>query len=261
MISETPRKRLAGVVFGIPEVAYRVQRYGFPDALIMFLQRPALRFVHVAFLFRRAGGRAGDGAPVIQHPWHMTDLAGLCPFRNPQREVPVLRAFEPFPKSSELASKAGMVDAKVADAILRAQQIRVPVRLQIRSRAKPDFIDLVFVRIDDRRIRIFPDLPGDPVQRIGRQFVVVIQQRAKASRCHGKRRIGGLRNMAVTLAHEDLDARIGPRIRLDDLPHMRLRRRIVGDAELPVGIDLVQHRADALVEPAGRRVVGRQQDR
>ena len=60
---------------------------------------------------------------------------------------------------------------------------------------------------------------------------------------------------------DDLDPPVGGGAALEQRPHVRRGRRVVGDAQLPVRIRLRHHRVDGLGQPLLRRVVDRQHDR
>ena len=67
--------------------------------------------------------------------------------------------------------------------------------------------------------------------------------------------------MPVRLAVHDPNARIAPGIRVEHTAHVWSRRGVVGDAQLPLGVELSPDRLDGTREPAPGGVVGGHDDR
>src|SRR3546814_17845213 len=62
----------------------------------------------------------------------MHDLRGLKLLCAAQDQVVVLAALEPAPKASDIAREIGPDGREVADIVLAAQQVGIPIRLEVR---------------------------------------------------------------------------------------------------------------------------------
>ena len=67
--------------------------------------------------------------------------------------------------------------------------------------------------------------------------------------------------MAVLLAIHDMDAAVLAGVALQQGAHARVGRRIVGNAQFPVRINLCAYRRDGLLQEGQRRIKDRQDDR
>ena len=76
-----------------------------------------------------------------------------------------------------------------------------------------------------------------------------------------ERRIGGCRDASVPGAEYDPDPRIQRGVILQYGSGVVVGRSIIEDAQLPIGICLVQHRQDGALQEDGRTFVGRHDDR
>src|SRR3546814_7652617 len=90
----------------------------------------------------RQRGGPRDGEPVVQDTGNMHDLRGLKLLCAAQDQVVVLAALEPAPKASEIAREIGPDGREVADIVLAAQQVGIPIRLEVRIESSPLRIDL-----------------------------------------------------------------------------------------------------------------------
>src|SRR3546814_6398164 len=72
----------------------------------------------------------------------MHDLRGLKLLCAAQDQVVVLAALEPAPKASDIAREIGPDGREVADIVLAAQQVGIPIRLEVRIESSPLRIDL-----------------------------------------------------------------------------------------------------------------------
>ena len=64
----------------------------------------------------------------------------------------VLAALETIAKSTSLQHEPAFQYGEMAQVVLREQQVRVPVGLEVRLEAAPLLVDLVLVAVDDRRV-------------------------------------------------------------------------------------------------------------
>src|SRR6266700_7558344 len=124
-------------------------------ALEMFLHRPASGFLYIRF-GRGARCRALiSRAPVIKHPRQMLNLLRSNLFYAAQRQIIILRAFEPDAETTEPTDQVGSVNAEMRNEILRQKQLRVPIRLKIRLRPSILCIELILVAVEQLQIAVF----------------------------------------------------------------------------------------------------------
>src|SRR5580698_1473813 len=116
---------------------------------------------------------------MIKNSRDMPDAAGRDAFDDPHGEVPVLGTFVADAETADFAHKGCTVNTEVADKILGEKQIGVPVGLEIRAVANPTFVELVLVAVDKIGIGKAGELERHAGQRMGTEFVVVIQKRDK----------------------------------------------------------------------------------
>ena len=76
---------------------------GHPDPVQVLLHHPARGLDHVRLGRHRGGGGLGVGPPVVQHAGHMHDLVRSDVLENPEHEIPVLAALDPFAESTHQA--------------------------------------------------------------------------------------------------------------------------------------------------------------
>ena len=93
------------------------------------------------------------------------------------------------------------------------------------------------------------------------EFVVVVHQRHVVAACEFERgvRVGG--DMSVAFAISDADARVACSLRLQQSPNFGIGRGVVGDAQLPVRIELRADGSDRALEPGEVGVVDRHDHR
>ena len=126
--------------------------------------------------------------------------------------------------------------------------LRRPVRLEVRIAAAPFEIELVLVRVDQVCVRVFVQVPDDLEQRVRRQLVVVIEHDDELAGGGRQRGIRRGRDVAVLWKTRDRDPRIGRQL-AEQRPRAFRLRGIVGQAELPVRVDLSAHRFDTRAQP------------
>src|SRR3546814_1711619 len=80
------------------------------------------------------------------------------------------------PKASESALEIGPDGREVADIVLAAQQVGIPIRLEVRIESSPLRIDLVLVGIDQASACVASDGLGHFEQRMRTQLVVMVEQ-------------------------------------------------------------------------------------
>src|SRR3546814_3977480 len=95
-----------------------------------------------------------------------------------QDQVVVLAALEPAPKASDIAREIGPDGREVADIVLAAQQVGIPIRLEVRIESSPLRIDLVLVGIDQASACVASDGLGHFEQRMRTQLVVMVDRKS-----------------------------------------------------------------------------------
>ena len=130
-------------------------------------------------------------APVIEHHRNVHDAALGQPRDEAQRQVVILRAVEPRPKSTDGAHARGPISGKMCDQVVRQEEIRVPIRLEVGIAAQAVRIDLVLVGVEQLRFGMGSYLLGNVEQRVRGELVIVIEQRDELAGPHVQRRLAG----------------------------------------------------------------------
>ena len=149
----------------------------------------------------------------------------------------------------------------MGDAVLRQEQVFVPVGLEVGVVAAALFVDLVLVGVDEIGVRVLENFVGDEVEGVLGKFVVVVQQDNKFTGGEFDGAIGARGNVAVLFTVVHLDARVSGRIFVEHLANVRCGRLVIGNAEFPVRIQLVDHRVEAQAEKFFRGGVDRHDHR
>ena len=98
----------------------------------MLRDRPPPRFRRLGAVVGREGAGGAIDAPVIEDMRDVADARRLAEFRHAQGQIPVLAALEAKAEAAGAAHQFGPVDAEMADHVLGQEQLRVPVRLEMR---------------------------------------------------------------------------------------------------------------------------------
>ena len=122
-------------------------------------------------------------------------------------------------------------------------------------------VDLVLVAVDQIRLGMGDQLLGNQIQRVRGDLVVAVHEDDEIPLGALERAVRRLGDMPVRGPCDDLDAPVTLGVLGEHSRHVGLGRCVVGDAELPVGVELRAHRVDGAAEPAFRRVVDRHDDR
>jgi hypothetical protein len=181
-------------------------------------------------------------APVIQDMRYVHDRAAGSR-RHPQRQVVILAALEALAKAANRTQYRQSVDTQVADDVLALQQLRAIVGLEIRVVAAAIGVELVLVGIQQIGAGLALDRFGHRKQGVRRDHVVVVEQCRKIAGCKLQCRVGRGSDVAVAFAQREADARLLGRCLSQNGTHVRRRRGIVGDTQLPVRIELAPYRA------------------
>ena len=124
------------------------------------------------------GQAALDHTPVIKDARDVVDLLRPQPGDATQSEIVILRALEPFAEPADLAQQRSAINAKVIEVVLRQEKLGVPVRFKERVGTDALRIEKIFVRIEDGGVPISCNLAGHLRERVFRQLIVLIQERA-----------------------------------------------------------------------------------
>src|ERR1700722_19487248 len=179
---------------------------------------------------------------------------------RPQRKVVVLASLVAFPKIADRLDEAPSISRQVTYHVVAQHQVWNPAGFEIGVSPPSAGVDLIFVRIDNIHLGLRIDGYGQMVKRMSRQYVVMIHQRNEGSGCDRKRRIRSGRYVAVAVAPYDPDTGVGIRFGMADCADMRRGRRVVGNTQLPIRIELVADRGDRLLEQVSRRLESRHVD-
>jgi hypothetical protein len=112
------------------------------------------------------------------------------PLRHAQRDVVVLRAVERGAEPSRVFDDAAAVHQQVAEEHRRIEVLGRPVRLEERLDVRAVEVQLVLVGVDDVGVGMPVEQLDDLEKRVGRDLVVVIQQRDELAVRRAERGIG-----------------------------------------------------------------------
>src|SRR6266446_8201489 len=113
----------------------------------MFLHRPSSGFLCIRFGSRIRRRALISCAPVIKDPRQMFDLLRSNLFYAAQRQIIILRTFEPDSKTTDTTHQIGSVNTEMRDEILRQKELWVPIGFKIRVRASIAFLELILVAV------------------------------------------------------------------------------------------------------------------
>ena len=113
----------------------------------------------------------------------MFDLLRSNLFYAAQRQIIILRTFEPDAKTTDTMDQIGSVNTEMGDEVLRQKELWVPIGFKIRLRASIVFFELILVAVEELQVAILVQRQCHEVQCRRRQFIVVIEQRHKIAGC------------------------------------------------------------------------------
>ncbi len=194
---------------------------------------------------------------MIQHERDVADALGSDGFGDAQHEVPILAAVETGPQPAGVPHALGSKDGQVTDVVLADEEIRVPVGFEMRIVAPAVLIQMILVRVNQLGIRMGGDLGGDHVKGVRCQRIIMIEEGDVLAAGHGERAVRCGDDAAVVASHLDTDPRIGGGGLGEDRRDLRAGRGIIGDAEVPIRINLRPDRRDRRAEMRRIGVVDR----
>ncbi len=158
--------------------------------------------------------------------------------RDPQEKVVILRPLVAYPISACFFECRPANHCEVVHVIVTEQRFGRPSGLELRVVPHTGRIDFIFVRVDYICFRMVLNFFRNVVERVRRQFVVIVQESDKCTR----RQLGGRvrcgTDVPILGSERDLDPRVF-RKRLEEFDRSRIGARVVGQAEFPVRIDLL----------------------
>ena len=188
---------------------------------------------------------------MIQHLADVHDAASA--FGDAQHEVVVLRPVEAVPKAAQLLDERAPDDAQVARVHLAAQPVDRPVGLEERIELATPFVDLVLVGVDVVDVRVLVDGRRDLGQGAWVEEVVVVEEGDELALGHGQAVVGRGHDPAVLGPVRHAHAAVGVGRFVEDGSDLRRTRRVVDEAQLPVGEGLGAHRCNRLPQHLGGR--------
>ena len=201
------------------------------------------------------GGGTGDPAPMVEHLRNVHHPLGLL--GDPQPEVVVLAPFETFTEASDLPDQGETADHEVAEVVVPEEEIRPPPRLKHRVLPLPFRSQLVLVGEEEVEIR--PPLQGlgHAEEGVRVETVVVVEEGGVLPSGHFEGFPVGSDHAVVLRKVVHADPGIPRLVLPQEDPHILPGGGILGDAELPPWIPLLQDRIDGLLEEPGVDVVDR----
>ena len=194
---------------------------------------------------------------MIENALNVPDLVFFDVVETTQHQVPVLGTNKPFPESAQFPDKVGPIDAEVRDKIVGAEQIPAEIGFEIGIR--PVAIDryLVFIGVNDLAIRMRQYFQRHQVEGMGSQFVVVVQEGNELSRNQFEGGVRAGRDVPVFGSESDFDAFI-PVFPVTEPPSGGAPGRVViGNAEFPIVIELIEHAMHHFIQQLHFRVISR----
>src|SRR6266498_4198417 len=85
--------------------------------------------------------RSRNGAPVIKNFRNVMNQRGLETLDSTQCEIPILAAFIAFAEATHRAQTRGPKSREMAGVVLAEEEIRVPVRFEVRIETSVELID------------------------------------------------------------------------------------------------------------------------
>jgi len=193
---------------------------------------------------------------VIEDERDMADVRRRDSLNNPQSQIPVLGSFVAWPESSHLTNELGAIDSQVSNEILSIKQIRIPVRLEIWIKSLPLRVDLILIAVDDIGFRMGIQLDGDHVESVFGQLIIVVEEGNELPLGQLQGSVTALGDVAASISEHNPDSRVLLLILLEDPPHMGSLRSVIGNAQLPVRIQLISDRLDRPSKPGLGSIVG-----
>src|SRR5437867_3024576 len=89
------------------------------------------RFVRIRFRGGESGSALVSDSPVIKHARNVADLRHFDLLDAPQGKVVILRTLKTEAESTDRAHKLPSVNAQMGNVILRSEEVRIPIRLEI----------------------------------------------------------------------------------------------------------------------------------
>src|SRR5687767_2636682 len=102
---------------------------------------------------------------------------------------------------------------------------------------------------------MFFDFERDHGERMVGKNIVLIQERTPFARRESERGVRAGGDVAVLLAEDKFDSRIARCNLFEKRPDVRIRRSIIGDAKLPMFVELSFDRSDGCLDNLPRRIV------
>ena len=189
--------------------------------------------------------RRGVGAPVVEDPRDVGDAVGVL--HETEHEVIVLAAVESRLKAAELERQAPPVDAEMAGVHQGVHVLRGPSGLDVTNEGAV-VGHHVLVAVEHVEGGVGGDAVGDVLEGVGGEGVVVVQQGdvVAGGECEGG--VGGFGDAAGGGVAGEVDAGVGGGVALQGGGDLGVGGAVVDQAQLPVGVGLVAHGGDGLLE-------------
>src|SRR6476660_3146162 len=124
----------------------------------MGLYCPTLGVERVFFFAFGSRSRSRDRPPMVENMRNMPDMLRRDSLDDAHNQIPVLRSFVAGREPACLPTKASPNCHQVANKVLREEERRVPVGLEVWTIADTFLVNLVFVTVDQTRIGMSVEL-------------------------------------------------------------------------------------------------------
>ena len=160
----------------------------------MGLHGPASRLKGIFFALRVFRRRILMASPVIQNLGNMADFFRLL--RAAEDKIIILGSVVLRPEKAGLFRQSPLYAEQMADIVHRTEKVQVKVRLHVRlEKLMTIHAHLIFIRIQDIRLRLPVNGRREFIQGIGRQHIIMIRKYKIIPRSQPKGRVGVLGNL------------------------------------------------------------------
>ncbi len=185
-------------------------------------------------------------APVVKHARDVANPLG--PLAQAQDQIVVLAAGKLDAQPTQFLDQRTPVHPKVAGVHSREERVGRPVGFEVRLAVESRLVDLVLIGVEHVDVGIAVDRQRDFKERVGRKRIVVIEKTHELACRQSQCRVARRGDVAVLGAIDHLDARVQCGVLLEYFADVPLFGGVVGDAQLPIGIGLREHRLDRLAQ-------------
>ena len=179
-------------------------------------------------------------APVVEHVRQVDDARAAL--GHPQGQIVVLAAVVLRAQAADRLDQGAAHHEEVPEVHPRGERVRAPLGLEVGIEQPARVVDLVLVAVEHVAVA-GRGAQRDHRQGVGREQVVVVEEGHELAARQRERGVAGRRDAARPRAAHHPHAWVA-RVLLQQRRDVGGARAVVGDAQLPVRVDLRQHRVE-----------------